>query len=134
VKALRTIPLFRDLDRSDLQQVARMSYRMTREPGENLLKQGDIGTELLLIVDGTARVERDGKPIGEVGRNAVIGEMALIDSHRRSASVIATTTCEMLVVPYDRFWEFVNRVPAVQRKLLIALSRRVRDLEQAFAG
>lgn len=134
VKALRTIPLFRDLDRSDLDQVARLSYRLTRKPEEYLLKQGDIGTELLLIIDGAARVEIDGKPIGEVHKNAVIGEMALLDSHRRSASVIATTQCELLAVSYDQFWNFVNRVPSVQRKLLTALSRRVRDLEQASAG
>jgi CRP-like cAMP-binding protein len=134
IKALRGVPLLRDLDRSDLAQVAKMSYSVTREPGDVLLQQGDIGTELLLVVEGTARVERDGQVVGEVGPNAVIGEMALLDNHRRSASVIAETHCELLVVPYDQFWNFIERVPSVQRKLLITLSRRVRDLEQALAG
>jgi CRP/FNR family transcriptional regulator, cyclic AMP receptor protein len=133
VKALRSIPLLRDLDRSDLAQVAKMSYSVTREPGDVLLRQGDVGTELLLIVEGRARVERDGQVVGEVGPNAVIGEMALLDSHRRSASVVAETSCELLVVPYDQFWNFIERVPSVQRKLLITLSRRVRDLEQVIA-
>ena len=134
VKALREIPLLRDLSRSDLGEIAKFSYRVTREPGEYLMQQEDIGTELLLLVDGTARVERDGKEWGEMGPNSVIGEMALIDSNRRSASVIAVTPCELLVIPYDQFWNFVNRVPSLQRKLMITLSRRVRDLEHALAG
>lgn len=133
-QALRNIPLFRELDRSDLEQVAKMSYGITRQPGEVIIQEGDIGTEMFLLVDGTARVERNGQTIGEVGRNSVIGEMALIDTHRRSASIIATNECELLAVPYDKFWTFVDRVPSVQRKLLVTLSRRVRDLEQAVTA
>jgi CRP-like cAMP-binding protein len=128
---LHNIPLFRDLDGSDLEQVAKMSYGVTHEPGGMIIQEGDVGSEMFLLVDGTARVERNGQVIGEVGRNSVIGEMALIDTHRRSASIIAVTECELLAVPYDKFWTFVDRVPAVQRKLLLTLSRRVRELEQA---
>jgi CRP/FNR family transcriptional regulator, cyclic AMP receptor protein len=133
-QALRNIPLFRELDGSDLEQVARMSYGVTRQPGEVIIQEGDVGTDMYLLVDGTARVERNGQVIGDVGRNSVIGEMALIDTNRRSASIIATTECELLAVPYDRFWTFVDRVPSVQRKLLVTLSRRVRELEQAVTA
>src|SRR5436305_13829089 len=94
VKALRTIPLLCDLDRSDLAQIEKVSYRVTREPGETLLRQRDLGTELYLVVEGTAQVERDGRAVGTVGRNTVIGEMALIDGHPRSATITASTPCE----------------------------------------
>jgi CRP-like cAMP-binding protein len=133
-RALRTIPLLRELGRSDLEEVARMSYGVTKEPGLVIIEQGEIGTDLYLLVEGTARVERDGTVIGEMGKNSVIGEMALIDNQRRSASVIAATHCELLAVPYDKFWSFVDRVPSVQRTLLVTLSRRVRDLEQALTS
>jgi CRP-like cAMP-binding protein len=111
-----------------------MSYGVTKEPGLVIIEQGEIGTDLYLLVEGTARVERDGTVIGEMGKNSVIGEMALIDNQRRSASVIAATHCELLAVPYDKFWSFVDRVPSVQRTLLVTLSRRVRDLEQALTS
>lgn len=133
-QALRTIPLFRELDGSDLEQVAKMSFGVMRQPGEVIIQEGDVGTEMFLLVDGTARVERNGQVIGEVGRNSVIGEMALIDTHRRSASIIAETECELLAVPYDKFWTFVDHVPSVQRKLLVTLSRRIRELEQAVTA
>lgn len=133
VKSLRQIGLLRDLERSDLEQIARISHEVERQPGEVLMRQGDLGTELLLILDGTARVEMDGRVVEEAGPNRVLGEMALIDSEPRSASVIATTPCALLVVPYSSFWEFIARAPAIQRQLLITLSRRVRSLNRQLA-
>ncbi len=133
VKSLRQIGLLRDLDRAELEQIARISHVVEREPGEVLMRQGDPGTELLLILDGTARVERDGRVVEEAGPNRVLGEMALIDSEPRSASVITTTPCSLLVVPYSAFWEFIARTPAIQRQLLITLSRRVRSLNRQLA-
>jgi CRP-like cAMP-binding protein len=97
-----------------------------------IIEQGEVGSELYLIVEGTARVERDGTPLGHVGENGVIGEMALINNEPRSATIIAETRCELLAVPHDRFWHFVETVPSVQRALLVALSRRVRDLENSI--
>jgi voltage-gated potassium channel len=133
-RALQSIPLFRDLSRSDLEEVARMSYRVTRDPGLVIIEQEEVGTEMYLIVEGTARVERDGVVIGEAGPNSVIGEMALIDNRRRSATIIAETRCELLAIPYDKFWAFVNTVPSIQRTLLVTLSKRVRDLERPIGG
>jgi CRP-like cAMP-binding protein len=129
-RALRTIPLLGDLSTSDLEAVARMSYPVTRDRGLVIIEQGEVGTDLYLIVEGTARVERDGAVIGEAGEDSVIGEMALIDHQPRSATVIAETRCELLAVPYDKFWDFVETVPSVQRTLLTTLAKRVRGLER----
>jgi len=128
VQALCAIPLLRDLKRSDLEAVAKMTHEVTRQPGESLLRQGDMGTEMLVLLEGTARVEVDGKLVEEVAPVRVLGEMALLDGHRRSASVIAITPCTALVVPYDRFRSFLERAPEVQRQILITLSKRVREL------
>ena len=81
------------------------------------MRQGDLGAELLLILDGTARVEMDGRTVEEVGPNRVLGEMALIDSEPRSASVVATTPCSLLVVPYSGFWELAIRNLVVEQML-----------------
>jgi CRP-like cAMP-binding protein len=130
VRALSAIPLFRDLGRSDLEEISRMTYEVTRQPGELLVRQGDAGAEMYLLLSGTARVEADGRALEEVGPNRVIGEMALVDKHRRMASVVATTECVALVVPYDKFWPFLQRAPEVQRHLLITMSRRVRTMQE----
>jgi CRP-like cAMP-binding protein len=130
VRALSAIPLLRDLRRSELEEVARMTYEVTRQPGEVLTRQGDVGAEMFLLLDGTARVEADGRVIEELGPNRVIGEMALLDKYPRMASVIALTPCVALVVPYDKFWSFLDRAPEVQRHLLITLSKRVRRMQE----
>jgi CRP-like cAMP-binding protein len=124
--------LLRDLRRSDLEEVAKMTYEITRQPGEVLMRQGDLGAEMFLLLEGTARVEADGRVIEEVGPNRVLGEMALLDKYRRSASVTASTPCVALVVPYDKFWDFLGRAPEVQRHLLITLSKRVRRMQEAL--
>jgi CRP-like cAMP-binding protein len=128
VQALQAIPLLRDLGRTDLEAIANMTHEVTRQPGEFLLRQGDVGTEMLVLLDGTARVEVDGRQVEEVKPNRILGEMALLDGHRRSASVIATAPCTALAVPYDRFRDFLDRAPQVQRQILVTLSRRVREL------
>jgi CRP-like cAMP-binding protein len=124
----------RDLGRAELEAVARMSYPVMRDQGLVIIEQGEAGTDLYLMVEGTARVERDGVVIGKVVENSVIGEMALIDNEPRSATVIAETRCALLAVPHDKFWDFVDAVPSVQRALLVSLAKRVRDLEHPVGG
>lgn len=94
------------------------------------MRQGDLGAEMFLLLDGTARVEADGRVLEEVGPNRVIGEMALLDRSPRSASVTAMTPVVALVVPYDQFWNFLGRAPEVQRHLLVTLSKRVRRMQE----
>lgn len=67
------------------------------DPGDCLVHQGEPGDELFLLLDGVAAVEVDGEPLAEVGPGAVLGERALLDGGRRTATVRATTPCRVAV-------------------------------------
>jgi len=71
-------------------------------PGDTLVEQGDQGEELFLLFDGVLAVEQDGEQVAEVGPGAVLGEMALLEGGRRTATLRALTRCRVAVVPGDR--------------------------------
>jgi hypothetical protein len=70
--------------------------------GEVLVTQGEAGDELYLLFDGVLAVEQDGRQVAEVGPGAILGEMALLEGGRRTATLRAVTRCRVAVVPGDR--------------------------------
>jgi hypothetical protein len=73
--------------------------RRTLEPDEILVKQGDPGDELYLLLDGVLVVEVDGDEVAEIGPGAIVGERALLEGGRRTASLSARTRCRVAVIP-----------------------------------
>jgi hypothetical protein len=70
--------------------------------GQALVEQGEPGDELFLLFDGVLAVEADGQTIAEVGPGAILGEMALLQGGRRTATLRAVTPCRIAAVPGDR--------------------------------
>jgi hypothetical protein len=65
--------------------------------GQHLTTQGEAADELYLLLDGVLRVDIDGEAISEVGPGAVLGERAILESGRRTASLVAVTPCRVAV-------------------------------------
>jgi hypothetical protein len=70
--------------------------------GATLVEQGDPGHELYLLFDGLLAVEIDGRTVTELGPGAVVGEVALLDGGRRTATLRAVTACRVAAVPGHR--------------------------------
>jgi hypothetical protein len=70
--------------------------------GATLVEQGDPGGELYLLFDGLLAVEIDGRTVTELGPGAVVGEIALLEGGRRTATLRAVTSCRVAAVPGDR--------------------------------
>jgi CRP-like cAMP-binding protein len=73
--------------------------RRKLDAGECLMKQGDSGQELFLILDGIVDVEVDGEEVAEIGPGALLCERALLEGGSRTASVWATTPTRVVVIP-----------------------------------
>ncbi len=65
--------------------------------GADLIRQGDEGDELYLLLDGIVSVAVDGAVLAELGPGAVLGERAGLSSGRRTATVTALTACRVAV-------------------------------------
>jgi Cyclic nucleotide-binding domain len=70
--------------------------------GATLVEQDEPGRELYLLFDGLLAVEVDGRTVGEIGPGAVVGEIALLEGGRRTATLRAVTPCRVAAVPGDR--------------------------------
>jgi Cyclic nucleotide-binding domain len=90
--------LERELSASIMREGAKLERR-SLEAGEALIRQGEEGQDLFLILDGVVDVEVDGEEVAELGPGTLIGEMALLEGGKRTASVFATTPVRAVVVP-----------------------------------
>ncbi|MGI8925514.1 MAG: cyclic nucleotide-binding domain-containing protein [Tepidiformaceae bacterium] len=124
---LAKVPLFSGLSKKQLVAVARTTDQVSAQAGAVLCRQGHLGREFVLIVEGEARVERDGKKIGLMGAGEFFGEMSLLDGKPRTATVVTETPCEVLVVDGRAFTPLLETVPALQRQILVNLCTRLRD-------
>jgi len=131
---LKKVPLFSGLSRRDLDLVARLTDVVKADAGKVLTRQGALGEEFLLIVDGSARVERDGKPIARLETGDFFGEMSLIDGNPRSASVIAESPITLLVVESRSFRCLLDAVPGLRRKIAVTLCERLRRADAGLAA
>jgi len=124
---LGTIPLFQSLSKRDIAHVCRIADDLDCQPGKVLMREGTTGRELILIVEGSVRIERGGKTIAHRGAGDFLGELALLDGRPRTATVVAEAPCQLLVIHGRQFWPLLEAAPSVQRKMLIGLVGRLRD-------
>lgn len=124
--ALSGVPLFSGLSKRQLGLVERFSDEVHAEAGDVLAREGGLGREFLLILDGRARVERGKRALAQLGRGDFFGEMSLIDGEPRSASVIAVTPVTLLVMDARSFRSVLDETPPMARKIMAGLCQRLR--------
>jgi Cyclic nucleotide-binding domain len=90
--------LERELSASIMKSGAELERR-TYEQGQAIVQQGDEGRELFLLLDGIVDVEVDGEEVAEIGPGALLGEKALLEGGKRTATLWATTPVRAVVVP-----------------------------------
>jgi hypothetical protein len=73
------------------------------QAGQTLVRQGDPGTDVFLVLDGVIRVDRDGEQLAEYGPGAIQGERAHLEGGRRTSTLVATTACRIASVPASQF-------------------------------
>lgn len=127
---LATVPLFAACSRKDLQTIARASDEVQVDQGRVLVEEGQPGREAFVIMEGTARVDKGGTKVVELGPGDYFGELALLDGGPRTASVVAATPMTLLVLGQREFSGVIDAVPGLAHKLLATLAARVRELDE----
>ena len=128
--ALGRAPLFQNLSRGELVQLARVTEDLEVEEGKVLAREGDLGSEFFVIVDGEVAVTKDGRDLRRLGSGDFFGEIALIwDSPRRTATVTAATPVRFFVLTRQAFRSLIDHHPDIERNVLEALEERVHATE-----
>jgi HEAT repeat protein len=132
IMLLREVPLFANLSPDDLKQIAEIAWEDWYHDGAILFKVGDEGHELFIIATGKMKVIKDADSAPKVlavrGPGEFIGEMAIIESAQRSATVQVEGEARALVIDENAFKAILRDRPEVALAVLRALSRRLREM------
>lgn len=138
LETLKKIPLFRYLTYQELVKVLNITYLESFEAGALILKEGDTGEELYIVLAGKVTVSRGGQEIVDLHPGVHFGEMALVDQSPRSATITAKESTRLLVVQRRSFYTLIRKEPVLAVKLLWSfvqvLSRRLRETNEQLSG
>jgi len=126
---LQQVPLFAACSRKDLQLVARRAEDVRVAAGKTLVSEGDTGHEFFVILEGNAKVSRQGRKIASLGPGGAFGELALLEKAPRNATVTAESDMELVVLGQREFAGLIDEVPGFARKLLAGMAKRLRDAD-----
>jgi CRP/FNR family transcriptional regulator, cyclic AMP receptor protein len=104
----------------------------TFKAGSIIFREGDEASELFVIKSGQVRVQIGNRTIRELGAESIFGEMALIDSEPRSATVTAITDVELVPVSEKQFLFLVSQTPYFALKVMRVLAQRLRATNKTF--
>lgn len=124
---LKSVPLFREIPGEDLAQIASIADEVEYKGGELVFKEGDIGEAMYLILDGKVRVHRGEKLLVELGEKECFGEMSILDSEPRSASVTALSELDLLKIQREDFYEILAQKSEIAHGIIKVLTHRLRE-------
>ena len=125
---LRNVPLFKDLDDTELAEVAELCREERFRSGEFIFREGESGNRLYLIVEGDVRISRDVPGSGEealaiLKPGALFGEMAVFDRSERSTHAISNGGTTVLTITRPDFEMLLDFNRELAYKVLWAVTR-----------
>jgi CRP/FNR family transcriptional regulator, cyclic AMP receptor protein len=121
---LAAIRLFADLSEEELDALVGVARELELEEGQTLAQEGDFGHCIFAIESGTALVRQGDETLGSVGPGDVVGEIAVLASGRRSASVVATSPMRALSFFKRDVWALDEEAPEASRRLRELIATR----------
>ncbi|MBI2491979.1 MAG: cyclic nucleotide-binding domain-containing protein [Candidatus Rokubacteria bacterium] len=134
IRHLERVPIFEDCSMRQLRAIADICKVVEVPARTQLTRMGEPGDEFFIIIDGSALVTLSPHRRGRIKPGEFFGEMSLIDGEPRSANVKAETDLRLLVIDRSHFWTLLREVPELTEKVLVTLSRRVRNLQRSLLG
>ncbi|MDX2091697.1 MAG: cyclic nucleotide-binding domain-containing protein [Kofleriaceae bacterium] len=117
------------MSREEAESMLKDATTVRAEPGDRVIREGERGDTVFVLTDGVAEVLRGGSelPVAVLGPGDSFGELAFLTGEPRSASVVARTSCEMLVLSGGFLNRFIEKHPESASKALLNLSRSLAE-------
>jgi CRP-like cAMP-binding protein len=127
IELLKRVPLFERCSQRELAQIAALADELDLPAARSLTREGAGGSEFLVLVEGEADVVRKGRVVNELGPGDFIGEIALVSGKPRTATVRTRGPARILVLTASGFRALMHDIPAIQDKVLAAITARLPD-------
>jgi len=129
IELLKHVPLFSQCNKKQLAEIASLADLVDVPASTLLIREGAVGREFMVIVEGAVEVRRRGRKVTELGPGDFIGEIALISKAPRNATVITSKDSLLLAVTDRQFWGLLERAPDLQVRVIKALGARLQPLD-----
>jgi CRP/FNR family cyclic AMP-dependent transcriptional regulator len=126
LEQLSHVQLFSSLNQKELRLISKSADVVKVNAGTEIVTEGKSGHEFYLVREGEATVRRGGRKTTTLGPGSYFGEMALLDGGPRSATVVAATDMELIVIGRREFLGVLDEIPSVSHKLLVSMAARLR--------
>jgi CRP-like cAMP-binding protein len=126
VVVLKSVELFAATPESDLVEVAHIAKEMEFRRGEEVIREGEPGDAMFIVVNGSVRIHREGKDLAVVGPRQVFGEMAALDPEPRAASATALEDTLLLSISGQHLYDLMAEHLEVAKGVIRVLCQRVR--------
>jgi CRP-like cAMP-binding protein len=130
---LKGLPWFTGCTDAQLTQLASLCEHLAVDADEVILREGRLGRELFVIVEGNVTVTRKGAVVNTLGPGDYFGELGAIEAAPRNATVTATTALDVLVIG-PREFDAIMSIPAIRNALLRGMSRRIREADARMSA
>jgi len=134
VEAISQIPLFKDLDEEGLSKVAAKARLMVFDQGQTVVRQGDIGTSLYIVLDGKVRIFTDMKgkmvPIKVLSDSQFFGEMSFLTGAPRTATVKAADNSYLCELNSEALREIIYQYPTIKATLVKYYQERLSEMQK----
>ena len=133
-ETLHSVPLFGKCTPRELRTVARFVETAELPAGTHLVREGEEGDALFVILEGEAVVQTDGRELARVGAGDYFGELAILDGEPRAADVVASTDVTIAVLGIRMFRTLVRELPDLAEQLLAGLAGELRTARARADG
>ncbi len=127
VKRLEGVGVFSGLSKSELEKLAQWTDEVSVSTGQELATEGQFAHEFFVIEEGSAEVLQSGERVAELGPGEFFGEIGLLETDRRTATVTATTPMQVIVMNQREFRQMEREMPGVADRVRGAIRARLAD-------
>jgi CRP-like cAMP-binding protein len=121
---LKTVGLFAGLSRREIRRLSAVTDEVVVPAGTRLIDEGTFAHEFLLIKAGSADVRRGGELLAQLGPGDFAGEIGVMQSARRNATVTASTELTVIVMTARDLRQIARDMPSVAAQIDAAIASR----------